>query len=122
MGIYPCSFLCLICKSENLAFLNLFRRRKWLNRPYLGLTDETKEGTWINVNTLEEATYFNWSPREPNNFNNEDHVELFTNGRWNDIAGNNIRNALCVSDLTSFKSVDFDMHGTRWRLHWQTLS
>ena len=109
-------------RAENLAFLNLFRRRKWLNRPYLGLTDETKEGTWVNVNTLEEATYFNWSPREPNNLNNEDHVELFTNGKWNDIAGNNIRNALCVSDLTSFKSVDFDMHGTRWRLHWQTLS
>ena len=31
--------------------------------------------------------YTNWEPGEPNNNLNEDYVQLYSNGRWNDLNG-----------------------------------
>ena len=42
----------------------------------------TKQYGWV---TGCSSTYTNWYPGEPNNSdNNEDYVEVYTNGQWND--------------------------------------
>ncbi|MFX0105897.1 MAG: lectin-like protein [Candidatus Hodarchaeota archaeon] len=55
------------------------------NKVWLGLTDEVSEGTWEWI-TGEDVSYTNWYPGEPNNYGTgEDYVEMYIDGRWNDI-------------------------------------
>lgn len=55
------------------------------NRIWLGLTDEANEGNWKWI-TDEALSYTNWYPGEPNDYSiGEDYVEMYTDGRWNDI-------------------------------------
>ena len=54
---------------------------------WIGITDIAKEGTWKNVKGG-SITYTNWGDGEPNNeFGIEDYVEIFSNGKWNDLRG-----------------------------------
>lgn len=50
---------------------------------YIGLSDRNSEGSFIDSKG-NSSTYFNWYPNEPNNFNDEDAVEIYPNGQWND--------------------------------------
>lgn len=53
---------------------------------WLGLNDVTTEGTWQIASGPEQGTtasYFNWSPSEPNN--SSDYAMLMTNGKWDDL-------------------------------------
>lgn len=52
-------------------------------RILIGLNDVAIEGTFV-WPSGEPVTYTNWSPGEPNNTGNEDYVEVFANGLWND--------------------------------------
>jgi GH25 family lysozyme M1 (1,4-beta-N-acetylmuramidase)/uncharacterized protein YraI len=55
------------------------------NKIWLGLTDEVSEGTWKWI-TGEDILYTNWYPGEPNDYGSgEDYVEMYIDGRWNDI-------------------------------------
>ena len=67
-------------KAENDWLINngLFSDGGWL-----GATDGTTEGQWKWV-TGEEWSYTNWSPGEPNNAGDEDYLEYYSNGKWND--------------------------------------
>ncbi len=71
-------------------------------RPWIGLTDETVEGTfqWV---TGEPFVYSNWSPGEPSG--DGDHVEFFaSNEKWNDIAASNKVTASYVIEYESTTS------------------
>jgi hypothetical protein len=50
---------------------------------WLGVSDHATEGTYLDVTGAAPPT--NWNGAEPNNLtNNEDCVQAFDNGRWND--------------------------------------
>ena len=50
----------------------------------IGLSDQVNEGTWL-WESGEPYSYTNWNPGEPNNSGNEDFVQMFSNGKWNDL-------------------------------------
>jgi len=53
-------------------------------RAWIGLTDEASEGDFVWI-TGEPLSYTNWSSGEPNDSDgNEDYVEIFASGAWND--------------------------------------
>jgi Ca2+-binding RTX toxin-like protein len=76
----------------NLVTINDAAEQAWLAATFtdivwIGYTDQTTEGTfqWISGET---AGYTNWASGEPNNFNGiENYAQQYTNGFWNDIAG-----------------------------------
>ena len=66
--------------AENAFLANLLT----IQSAYIGCSDATSEGnfTWVNGDAL---NYTNWYPGQPNNYNNaQHHVELLSNGQWND--------------------------------------
>ncbi|EPQ11177.1 Pulmonary surfactant-associated protein D [Myotis brandtii] len=62
---------------------------------FLSMTDSKTEGKFIYPGG-ESLVYSNWKPGEPNNKGgNEDCVEIFTNGKWNDIPCEEKRLVIC---------------------------
>jgi hypothetical protein len=55
-----------------------------LSKPWIGLNDLAKEGTWVWPDES-PVSYTNWNNGEPNNSGNEDCTQILTNGLWNDI-------------------------------------
>jgi hypothetical protein len=53
----------------------------------IGLSDQLTEGIWTWSNG-DAVSYTNWQAGEPNNSGNEDFVQVYTNGFWNDINAN----------------------------------
>lgn len=61
---------------------------------WIGLTDRVNEGVYLWIGTGLAATYTNWYPGEPNDFNNEDYTLVLRSGfsggngpgggKWND--------------------------------------
>lgn len=51
---------------------------------WLGASDAVSEGAWTWV-TGEAWSWTNWNSGEPNNSGNEDYVEMYTSGKWNDL-------------------------------------
>ena len=75
--------LVIVKKPQDIEFLLTIS-----NGPiWLGLSDKEKEGAykWVNGDALE---YANWDGGEPNNQGNEDYVQMFGNGKWNDLPNN----------------------------------
>jgi hypothetical protein len=69
--------------AENQFILDNFANVA--GRVWLGLNDVASEGVfeWINGDAV---GYTNWEPGEPNNFNDEDYVAMYSgNGRWVDV-------------------------------------
>ena len=107
-------------KEENDAILKLKGNSKWGTTPYLGISDQAKEGTWINLSTEKQQTYFNWARGEPNNSGGEHHVELYHDGQWNDINGEKSdREAVCLEDMSARCDVDFKIGNEDYILHLQ---
>ena len=78
----------------NLVTVNNQGEQDWLvttfggsERLWIGFTDEVTEGQfkWVNGET---STYTNWFPGEPNDYGNEDYVEINFGGagKWNDLS------------------------------------
>ncbi len=51
---------------------------------WIGLTDLDQEGVWVWADGS-TPDYLNWNGGEPNNAGNEDCVQLYPSGAWNDI-------------------------------------
>ncbi len=54
---------------------------------YIGCTDMTEEGKWVQPGVGgEECSFFNWYPGEPNGYPGENCAQMnpFVNGLWND--------------------------------------
>ncbi|XP_077323757.1 pulmonary surfactant-associated protein D-like isoform X3 [Lithobates pipiens] len=68
--------------EENQAIFSL--RRTVNTHTFLGLNDLQYEGNFRDLSG-QAIRYFNWYPGEPNDLNNnEDCVEMWDDGRWND--------------------------------------
>ena len=54
---------------------------------YIDGTDAAAEGTFVSNKTGEPLSYTNWHSHEPNNWDNEDCVNMYANinGTWNDV-------------------------------------
>ena len=91
----------------HLVVINDEEENGWLVKAFggdteywTGLTDEAEEGKWAAVNG-EEVKYFNWMPREPDNYRKNQHYVIINakaphlkqtaSGKWNDVPGNEIR-------------------------------
>jgi len=72
-------YLATVADSGENAFLDSIH-----SRPHIGGCDADVEGTftWI---TGETWSFENWAPNEPNNMSDEDCVEIYGGGIWNDI-------------------------------------
>jgi hypothetical protein len=75
----------------NLVTINDTAEEQWLKTTFgtaqylwIGLTDKDSEGNFVWVNG-EPVSYTNWSPSQPDNWNNEDYVHLSFDGKWNDL-------------------------------------
>ena len=78
-------------KGGNLASIHSAAENEFIRSTFgsygnlhIGLTDYGSEGTfyWIDGTSV---GYTNWNPGEPNNFLNEDYVEMYSgSGKWND--------------------------------------
>ena len=55
---------------------------------FIGGTDEETEGTWKWC-TGEKMNYTNWAPNEPNNFDNQDYMQMYSDGTWDDLGNQN---------------------------------
>ena len=57
---------------------------------WIGLNDAAAEGKYVWTDGT-APSYFNWNFGEPNNSGNEDAVEFFPDGKWNDIKATDLR-------------------------------
>jgi hypothetical protein len=74
--------------AENAFILATFMPGQ--SRLWIGLNDIASEGTFVWSNG-DAVTYTNWSAGEPNQFGDEDAVEMYDSGQWNDLGANNSR-------------------------------
>lgn len=70
---------------EDNAFLAELAARSWTGSAFLGLTDEASEGSFVDQNG-DGSGFSAWYDGEPNNYGDEDCVELYAaTGTWNDV-------------------------------------
>ncbi|XP_070608007.1 mannose-binding protein-like isoform X2 [Erythrolamprus reginae] len=77
--------------EENAALVKL--ASKLGKHPFLGMTDSEAEGHFKHLNG-DPMQYSQWAPGEPNG-QEEDCIELYLDGRWNDIPCNISRLIIC---------------------------
>ncbi|GMI60556.1 hypothetical protein ScalyP_jg8565 [Parmales sp. scaly parma] len=68
---------------------------------WIGLNDFTVEHQWDWPDSCSSNSFTRWAPGEPNNLGNEDCVEMYANGMWNDFSCAAVRQFLCVQSLPS---------------------
>ena len=98
-----------------LGSLNIFKLisnqfQSRLKTIWLGGTDINDEGNfeWNDSNkSLVKNGYQRWTIGQPDNFDNEDCMEMLKNGYWNDQNCNlqRGRNALCIKPISHFEWV-----------------
>ncbi|XP_075993899.1 galactose-specific lectin nattectin-like [Genypterus blacodes] len=62
---------------------------------WTGLYDALKEGRWFYTDGS-RFNYRPWNHREPNNWRNEDCVEMYSSGRFNDLKCGDRRSFVCA--------------------------
>ncbi|XP_069835333.1 pulmonary surfactant-associated protein D-like [Dendropsophus ebraccatus] len=78
--------------DENQAVLVI--RNQYGVAAWLGMNDIVTEGSFRYPNG-NPIIYLNWSPGEPNNLGDEDCVEMYDNGKWNDKSCGDNRLVIC---------------------------
>lgn len=93
--------------SINTAAENTFLQQNVIHpagngNKHIGLTDRAQEGQfkWL---TGEPLTFSNWENGEPNNAGDEDAVEMYASGRWNDARTTVVNPAYLVEFATPFQ-------------------
>ena len=74
---------------------------------WIGLNDINNESIfkWADGSDINYYNYTNWNSGEPNDYNNnEDCIEMTSNGKWNDNQCSNSLQFLCNNDTTSSPS------------------
>ncbi|XP_071824781.1 macrophage mannose receptor 1-like isoform X2 [Apostichopus japonicus] len=67
---------------------------------WIGLHDLSLEGDfeWVDGTKLSETGLTRWDVNEPNNVGEEDCVEIYTNGLWNDQTCTEVKGLICDAD------------------------
>ena len=52
---------------------------------WLRLDDTIIEGQYVDSSSKKKVEYFNWMPNQPNNWMNQDHIAINTDGKWHDL-------------------------------------
>ncbi len=73
---------CINDAAENATIANFLQGQN----AYIGFTDRASEGNyqWVSGDPI---AYTNWETNQPNNLNNQDYVQILSNGKWDDING-----------------------------------
>ena len=77
--------LALVSNAAQAASLGALLRAVNYRSVFIGANDILTEGTFVAAAGA-ALPFTNFAPGEPNNVNNEDCVEAFQDGRWNDIS------------------------------------
>ncbi|XP_032906729.1 CD209 antigen-like protein C [Amblyraja radiata] len=84
--------LVVINNAEEQDFL----KKKDRVRRWIGLTDKASEGDWRWVDGTDYKSFAKfWNKGEPNNENDEDCVEMYIGGNWNDLPCNGTLGWIC---------------------------
>ena len=80
-----------------------------INLIYIDGTDAASEGNFVSSHTGANLSYTNWHINEPNNWDNEDCVNMYaeSNGTWNDIACNTSLPAACEVERRKLMQTDY---------------
>ena len=85
-------------QAENDFILNLILQ-KGLEKIWIGINDIQFEGLFVGVDGS-EISWTNWNHGEPNNFGDEDGVEIQRhNGRWNDAQTHESKQFICSINI-----------------------
>jgi Ig-like domain CHU_C associated/Lectin C-type domain/HYR domain len=77
--------------GENTFLRNAATAAGFAGSYYIGVNDVVTEGNFTGYSG-ETLLYTNWNSGEPNNSGNEDYVQVFASGLWNDIKAANLYN------------------------------
>jgi len=84
-ALYPGADLAVVTSVEENNFVqSLITGTAWIGGFQTGSNEPSGGWTWLNG---ESFGWTNWNPGEPNNAGNEDHLAVYTNGKWNDAHG-----------------------------------
>lgn len=103
--------------SINSALENEFLASRLIEREaYIGLTDSATEGAfeWVNGDPLD---YEKWKTGQPDNYNNEDVVEMNSQGYWYDVDGKEKREFIMEIEVCQqVTQIEGPSPGSRFRL------
>ena len=96
-GITGGSLVAIGSLAENSFVRTTFAN---LGSVWIGLNDFATEGSFVWSNG-EAVTFTNWAAGEPNQFGDEDAVEMYNTGVWNDLSAGNSRYGIIEVAATS---------------------
>merc|ERR1711957_419240 len=71
-------------KKQNAHLAKMLKKAN-VSAAWIGLNDMRKEGSYKWMGVAKGNNFRSWNKGEPNNVRNEDCVEMFQSGKWNDL-------------------------------------
>ena len=69
-------------------------------------TDVSNEGTFVSSVTGRRLSYMNWAVSEPNNWGNEDCLNIYRDsGKWNDVPCDRPLPSVCEIEFCEFREI-----------------
>merc|ERR1711957_199865 len=81
-------------KKQNAHLANMLKKAN-VSAAWIGLNDQEKEGSYKWMGVAKGNNFRSWNKGEPNNSRNEDCVEMFKSGKWNDLKCSTPRPFFC---------------------------
>ena len=92
------------CYAENNLIKSLFPGEKL----WIGINDLNREGKFVYLDGS-DISFTNWRTGEPNNFGDEDAIEIQNDGLWNDAAVHSSNRFICSRDVfVDFSAIEDD--------------
>merc|ERR1712166_1375694 len=81
-------------KKQNAHLAKMLKKAN-VGAAWIGLNDMRKEGSYKWMGVAKGNNFRSWNKGEPNNVRNEDCVEMFQSGKWNDLKCATKRHFFC---------------------------